>query len=144
VGENSTGHSSAIWSYKEPNILRVSGLRVSKIRSLSKKIETQDELSNFLRHSGLVVPGRSYVTGESLLDAYAHILTIGRTFERYYRLWGYPTLEELRASILSFMAKRASPKNMTKDLTRFVMGSKIAHVESGHIGLVPSSTRSGE
>jgi hypothetical protein len=147
--ENSAGCSSTVWSFAEPNILRVSGVRVSKIQSLSETMETQDQLSNFLIHSGLEVPGGSYVTGESLLDAYAHILTIGRTFERHYRVGGYPTLEELRARILGFvakragqglrarilgfMAKRAGSKNMTKDF-----------IESGHIGLVPPSTRSGE
>ena len=158
--ENSTGHSSAIWSYKEPNILRVSGVRVSKIQSLSETMETKDQLSNFLIHSGLEVPGRSYVTGESLLDAYAHILTIGRTFERFDKLEAHLTLEELRARILGFvpkragqglrarilgfMAKRAGSKNMTKDFMIDIRGSKIAHIESGHIGLVPPSTRSGE
>ena len=142
--ENSAGCSSTVWSYKEPNILRVSGVRVSKIQSLSKTMKTQDQLSSFLRHSGLAVPGRSYVMGESLLDACAHILRIGMTFERYYSAGAYPTLEELKARILSFVAKRAGSKNMTKDFIRNISGSKIAHVESGHIGLVPSSTKSGE
>jgi hypothetical protein len=123
-------------------------------------METQDRLSNFLRNSGLEVPSRSYVTGESLLDAYAHILTIGETFERFVELEAHPTLEELRARILSFvakragqglgarilgfMAKRARSKNMTNDFMTNIRGSKIAHIESGHTGLVPSSTKSGE
>jgi hypothetical protein len=158
--ENSAGHSSAIWSYKKPNILRISGVKVSKIQSLSKTMETQDQLSNFLRNSGLAVPGRSYVTGESLLDAYARILTIGRTFERYDKIGTYSTLEELRAvilgfvtkrpgqglraRILGFIAKKPGPKNVTKDFMPDIRGSKIAHIGSGHTGLVPSSTRSGE
>ena len=83
IRSTASGFSRAQFIYQPPNTLVVTGLRCARIREFARSFSTKYEIFTLLRKIGLdSLYDESYVTGESLLEAYAWVIAVGELKER--------------------------------------------------------------
>jgi hypothetical protein len=92
----------------------------------------------------------TYVTGESLHDAYISAICFGMTKERAPRLL-FPTLKEWSTMLLSNVEEPASPTAVQAlsdkiggRVLRRLARRTFATISNGLMGLVPAATKLGE
>jgi hypothetical protein len=88
----------------------------------------------------------SYVTGESLLDAFASTLTENELRDRYAKIGSYPALQEVKSDIFGDMTKTEDLSNgetWNRNILRRLSSRAFITTEEGYFGLGTPSTKPG-
>jgi hypothetical protein len=149
-----SGFSRAHAVYRCPDILEVVGLQCAKVVKVSEPGPRGPNHGDAMRSIQSWEPEdlltASYVTGETLLDAYISTLCAGDIKNR----WPdnvYPTLQAWRTTFLSKLLKslgKVHPDSLyDRDVNTaldYARGRTFITTEEGYIGLGPSSVLPGE
>lgn len=151
------GHSQLHFTYSAPNKLNVTGLRCARVSNVSDALVRGENLRDDLQavRSWQLVDlyERTYVTGESLLHAYASTLLLNRSRDRFPEVNQFPYIRDwiLQIPPLVLFGDTQLPNNEF-DMTTFMgeviytdlIGRRFMSTEEGYIGIVPSATIPGD
>jgi hypothetical protein len=112
----SSGISRACAQYLPPNVLEVTGVSCGTVATLAEPVVSHDEPEpEYYKYIAAIknweptdLKIETYVTGESLRDAYISVICFGMTKERAPGLL-FPTLEEWSTMLLSNAQEPGSP-----------------------------------
>jgi hypothetical protein len=131
--------------YQSPDTLKCLGIQYATIENVSQSIETEMDLSEILRRVGnKALISEHYITGESLLEAYAWLFSWGYLRERFPE---FLKLEDYK----DILVKEADVKHdgrgregvFGRSFLRRTVGRKYLSTKEGHIGFGPASSLPG-
>ncbi|RDL38024.1 uncharacterized protein BP5553_05457 [Venustampulla echinocandica] len=147
-----TGLSRAQTVYHQPDILEVTGLLCTKVRSVSQpaSLYRDKALDSIRSWQPPDLETASYITGGSLLDAYLSTVCFGDLKEKFVGTLS-PTLEEWKEVFLSKLSASAGPIQPDALLNpwvihalNYITGMSFMTTEDGHIGLCRFSAKPGD
>ncbi|KAH7347986.1 hypothetical protein BKA66DRAFT_576415 [Pyrenochaeta sp. MPI-SDFR-AT-0127] len=154
----SSGHSRMHFTYHQPHILDVTGLQYATVRTVSDPVVSRlpgKDLKTVRSWEPKDLYDRGYVTGDSLLDAYAITLLQNRTRDRWPRNIYLPALEAWKSqnqtpALFGELVKSTRPDDqfdssfsLMNRAYNCVLGRAYVTTDEGYIGLVPTGTKSG-
>jgi len=146
MGYSASGLSSSSVHYESPDILDVLGIRCSTVDVVSHTlIQTEADVFASLP-SFETLAGKTYVTGQSLLDAYVWTITMGGLKERFATTAYLATLQQFKGIFYEEEKETDHMDEMTR--SRFpmlsqLMGHRLFTTQEGYIGLGRESTMPG-
>lgn len=143
----SSGCSSAHWRYISPNTLEVLGVEYSRVRSvIQPEVGGLQKLLEFITEKGIEnLQNLAYPTGESLIDAYAYTLYVGRLAEVFDGYVGYETLQEAKETILNMLFNYPKLDFNRSDVPSLAIGSRgFIVTENGYFGAAAEGTQPGK
>jgi hypothetical protein len=147
-----TGYSSSQIRFLPPDTLEVTGVRCLTISTVGEYLlNSDDDIFNVIQGLGMEkLTKDSYITGQSLLDAYAWTMSRGQLRDRFHTVTTDPSVEEMKKFILG-KAQGISeetighiPINQFSRLTRYTSRQKLVSTDEGYIGLGVSRTQPGK
>jgi hypothetical protein len=140
--------SRAHATFVSPNLLQVTGIFCATVSFVCDPVGQQAaHISEAIqRWAPDNLQTGSYVTGESLLDAFASTLTENELRDRYATIGSYPTLQEVKSDIFGDMTKTEDLSNgetWNRNILRRLSSRAFITTEEGYFGLGTPSTKPG-
>ena len=147
-----TGLSQAYFSYVEPEVLRVVGLRCTTVRTISAAASMEiDEALSVVPTWLIDLPKPvSYLNGQRMIEAFALTLSMNRTRERHPTNHFLNTSESvgLLQQIVSLdVGSNEDPAYAEREVGNTIQkirGRTFFTTTDGHIGIAPNGIKQGE
>ncbi|KAM0166671.1 hypothetical protein ACHAQE_001191 [Botrytis cinerea] len=155
----SAGHSKICFTYREPNILEVAGIRAATVIQVDKPVVSNDPVIDLTTVRGWEpdnLYGKDYVTGDDLSDAYAITLLQHRLRDRWPMNSYMPTLKKWKSqtTVPAEFGEEARSENMVEGFDRTnslsnrgyncVLRRALFFTAEGYLGLGPRAMQPGD
>ncbi|GKU06232.1 unnamed protein product [Fusarium langsethiae] len=137
-GFNAASFSPAHTVLHSPNELEVAGIRLGPVTYIYRlEIGSFAELAEYFNQLGLgKIMGKEYLPGETVLDAYLHVVTHSK-FEDRNPASGCPTLDQFREHILDLAQGKESQYDLTQYESNVIVGLQDSYcfiTSDGYLG----------
>ncbi|KAF5232415.1 hypothetical protein FAUST_8743 [Fusarium austroamericanum] len=137
-GFNAASFSPSHTVLHSPNELEVAGVRLGSVTHTYRfEVSSFKGLAEYLNELGLEkIMEKEYLPGETVLDAYLHVLAHSR-FKDRYPASGCPTLEQFREHILDLAQGRESQYDLTQYESNVIVGWQDSYcfvTSDGYLG----------
>lgn len=149
-----SGVSASKWQSMGRGILQVTGVQAAVVQNVGEVAHVDSpKIFDVIRGwEPKNLCEQSYITGESLLDAYCTTIRAGYLAERWPRV-AAPSLCEWKEQYLATLSSSSSAKATISGITsnadlywcsKLVQGRRFIETDDGYIGLAPSGALRGE
>lgn len=146
-GFSAAGVSSAHVHYQPPNLLQVTGVRCATVHTVSNSVmERTSDLYDLVRGKDYQsFQSETYVTGESMLEAYAWTLSFGWLKERY-PTHDVSSIQEFKKTVIDEvkMGTKTQDVEITDVCRIAITEHKFLTTKEGYFGFGPNSSLPGK
>lgn len=146
------GFSSAHAKYIPPNQLAVLGIECDVVRTASAPMRDKQEVQKLIKAAqpaNIFQTSETYVTGESLFDAFVGMISVGRHTDQFTRVQKYEPLDRWKAVTRQWLLKdsaesQESMSNLMEGTMSLYEGRTLLFSETGYFGLGPTRAQPGD